>query len=161
MWSATPKIARSDGDFDRGAAQLPPRAAGAGPLAADFSNATDVADYLVARGCRPEAYQLVGPVVVKTCLAKGCLLRDLPLSAGSCCIRPLPPTSTPPSPRARWWRRRQPEGGTGFAQREGAGFRLARVAGLGPRGHCEATTDQGLILKIFGSRTCLAFARSA
>lgn len=48
-------------------------------VAADFSNATDVADYLVARGVPfREAYQLVGGLV-KTCLEQGVLLRDLPL----------------------------------------------------------------------------------
>ncbi len=48
-------------------------------VAADFSNATDVADYLVARGVPfREAYQLVGGLV-KTCLTEGVLLRDLPL----------------------------------------------------------------------------------
>ena len=47
----------------------------------DFSNATDVADYLVARGVPfREAYQLVG-AVVRRCLDEGCLLRDLTLSA--------------------------------------------------------------------------------
>ena len=46
---------------------------------ADFSNATDVADYLVAKGVPfREAYQLVGGLV-KDCLAEGILLRDLPL----------------------------------------------------------------------------------
>ncbi len=46
-------------------------------VAADFSNATDVADYLVARGVPfREAYQLVGGLV-KSCLAEGLLLRDL------------------------------------------------------------------------------------
>ncbi|MBM5800887.1 MAG: argininosuccinate lyase [Cyanobacteria bacterium K_DeepCast_35m_m2_023] len=45
----------------------------------DFSNATDVADYLVARGVPfREAYQLVG-ALVKSCLAEGVLLRQLPL----------------------------------------------------------------------------------
>jgi argininosuccinate lyase len=45
----------------------------------DYSNATDVADYLVARGVPfREAYQLVGSLV-KTCLREGVLLRDLPL----------------------------------------------------------------------------------
>jgi argininosuccinate lyase len=45
----------------------------------DFSNATDVADYLVARGVPfREAYQLVG-ALVKDCLREGRLLRDLPL----------------------------------------------------------------------------------
>jgi argininosuccinate lyase len=48
-------------------------------VASDFSNATDVADYLVARGVPfREAYQLVGGLV-KTCLAEGILLRQLPL----------------------------------------------------------------------------------
>ena len=45
----------------------------------DYSNATDVADYLVARGVPfREAYQLVG-ALVKDCLRRGVLLRDLPL----------------------------------------------------------------------------------
>ena len=45
----------------------------------DFSNATDVADYLVARGVPfREAYQLVGSVV-RRCLEQGCLLRELSL----------------------------------------------------------------------------------
>ena len=45
----------------------------------DFSNATDVADYLVGRGVPfREAYQLVG-AVVRRCLEQDCLLRDLDL----------------------------------------------------------------------------------
>ena len=48
-------------------------------VGSDFSNATDVADYLVTKGVPfREAYQLVGGLV-KTCLAEGVLLRDLPL----------------------------------------------------------------------------------
>jgi argininosuccinate lyase len=48
-------------------------------VAADFANATDVADYLAVRGVPfRQAYQLVG-ALVKTCLAEGILLRDLPL----------------------------------------------------------------------------------
>jgi argininosuccinate lyase len=48
-------------------------------VASDFSNATDVADYLVAKGVPfREAYQLVGGLV-KGCLQEGILLRDLPL----------------------------------------------------------------------------------
>jgi argininosuccinate lyase len=48
-------------------------------VGADFSNATDVADYLVARGVPfREAYQLVGGLV-KMCLSEGLLLRQLPL----------------------------------------------------------------------------------
>ncbi|MEA5601524.1 argininosuccinate lyase [Nostoc sp. UHCC 0252] len=46
----------------------------------DFSNATDVADYLAARGVPfREAYNLVGKVV-KTSIAAGKLLKDLELS---------------------------------------------------------------------------------
>jgi argininosuccinate lyase len=48
-------------------------------VGSDFSNATDVADYLVAKGVPfRDAYQLVGGLV-KGCLAEGVLLRDLPL----------------------------------------------------------------------------------
>jgi argininosuccinate lyase len=48
-------------------------------VAADFANATDVADYLAVRGVPfRQAYQLVG-ALVKTCLAEGILLRDLSL----------------------------------------------------------------------------------
>jgi len=45
----------------------------------DFSNATDVADYLAAKGVPfREAYNLVGKVV-KTCVSQGKLLKDLTL----------------------------------------------------------------------------------
>lgn len=48
-------------------------------VASDFSNATDVADYLAAKGVPfRDAYNLVG-VVVKTSLAAGKLLKDLTL----------------------------------------------------------------------------------
>jgi len=48
-------------------------------VAEDFSNATDVADYLAARGVPfRAAYNLVGQVV-KTCIAAGKLLKDLSL----------------------------------------------------------------------------------
>jgi argininosuccinate lyase len=46
----------------------------------DFSNATDVADYLAAKGVPfREAYNLVGQVV-KTCLSSGKLLKNLTLA---------------------------------------------------------------------------------
>ncbi|MFM6189362.1 argininosuccinate lyase [Planktothrix sp.] len=49
-------------------------------VAEDFSNATDVADYLAARGIPfREAYNLVGKVV-RTCLEAGKLLKDLTLT---------------------------------------------------------------------------------
>jgi argininosuccinate lyase len=48
-------------------------------VAEDFSNATDVADYLAAKGVPfREAYNIVGQVV-KTCVAQGKLLKDLTL----------------------------------------------------------------------------------
>ena len=48
-------------------------------VAEDFSNATDVADYLAARGVPfREAYNLVGKVV-KTSISAGKLLKDLSL----------------------------------------------------------------------------------
>jgi argininosuccinate lyase len=48
-------------------------------VASDFSNATDVADYLAAKGVPfREAYNIVGQVV-KTCLAQAKLLKDLRL----------------------------------------------------------------------------------
>jgi argininosuccinate lyase len=48
-------------------------------VAEDFSNATDVADYLAARGVPfREAYNIVGKVV-RVCLAQGKLLRNLSL----------------------------------------------------------------------------------
>ncbi len=51
----------------------------AAAVAEDFSNATDVADYLAARDVPfREAYNLVGKVV-KTCIASGKLLKDLSL----------------------------------------------------------------------------------
>ena len=48
-------------------------------VSSDFSNATDVADYLVAKEVPfREAYQLVGRIV-KTSLEEGILLKDIPL----------------------------------------------------------------------------------
>jgi argininosuccinate lyase len=55
----------------------PPRLAAA--VAEDFSNATDVADYLAAKDVPfREAYNLVGKLV-KTCVSEGILLKDLSL----------------------------------------------------------------------------------
>lgn len=52
----------------------------AAAVAADFSNATDVADYLAAKGVPfREAYNLVGKVV-KTCLSQHKLLKELTLA---------------------------------------------------------------------------------
>ena len=101
-------------------------------VAADFSNATDVADYLVARGVPfREAYQLVGGLV-KTCLAEGLLLRNLPLDRW----QELHPAFAADVYAAIEPRQvvaaRCSEGGTGFTQvREQ--LRLARLRlGTGP-----------------------------
>ena len=82
----------------------------------DFSNATDVADYLVAKGVPfREAYQLVGGLV-KTCLAEGVLLRDLPLARW----QQLHPAIAADIAEAIAPRQvvaaRRSEGGTGFEQ---------------------------------------------
>ncbi len=85
-------------------------------VGSDFANATDVADYLVARGVPfREAYQLVGGLV-KTCLAEGLLLRQLPLERW----QQLHPAFEADifaaiEPRQVVAARRS-EGGTGFAQ---------------------------------------------
>nr|WP_199290615.1 argininosuccinate lyase [Synechococcus elongatus] len=64
--------------FAEGLSFQPDRLAAA--VEADFSNATDVADYLAARGVPfREAYNLVGRVV-RTCLEQGKLLKDLSLA---------------------------------------------------------------------------------
>ncbi|MCX5939964.1 MAG: argininosuccinate lyase [Cyanobium sp. LacPavin_0818_WC50_MAG_67_9] len=87
-------------------------------VAADFSNATDVADYLVAKGVPfREAYQLVGGLV-KGCLAEGVLLVNLPLERW----QQLHPAFEADiyaaiSPRQVVAARRS-EGGTGFEQVE-------------------------------------------
>jgi argininosuccinate lyase len=85
-------------------------------VGSDFANATDVADYLVAHGVPfREAYQLVGGLV-KTCLAEGILLRQLPLQRW----QELHPAFGPDifaaiEPRQVVAARRS-EGGTGFEQ---------------------------------------------
>jgi argininosuccinate lyase len=87
-------------------------------VAADFSNATDVADYLVAKGVPfREAYQLVGGLV-KCCLAEGVLLADLPLERWQQ-LHPAFEADIYPaiSPRQVVAARRS-EGGTGFEQVE-------------------------------------------
>ncbi|MGI0491183.1 argininosuccinate lyase [Alkalinema pantanalense CENA528] len=64
--------------FEEGLVFKPQRLAAA--VAEDFSNATDVADYLATKGVPfREAYNLVGKVV-RTCLAANKLLKDLTLA---------------------------------------------------------------------------------
>ncbi|MFM8974506.1 MAG: argininosuccinate lyase [Vulcanococcus sp.] len=100
-------------------------------VGSDFSNATDVADYLVAKGVPfREAYQLVGGLV-KTCLKEGMLLRELPLERW----RALHPSFEADiyaaiDPRQVVAARRS-EGGTAFAQvRLQLQRAQARLAGL-------------------------------
>ncbi|MEH1812647.1 MAG: argininosuccinate lyase [Nostoc sp.] len=88
----------------------------ASAVAEDFSNATDVADYLAARGVPfREAYNLVGKVV-KTSIAAGKLLKDLKLEEW----QQLHPAFAPDiyeaiSPR-QVVAARNSYGGTGFVQ---------------------------------------------
>jgi len=85
-------------------------------VALDFSNATDVADYLAARGVPfREAYNLVGKVV-KTSVAAGKLLKDLSLEEW----KALHPAIEPDIYQAITPRQvvaaRNSYGGTGFKQ---------------------------------------------
>lgn len=73
-------------------------------VGSDFSNATDVADYLVAKGVPfREAYQLVGGLV-KTCLKEGILLRDLPLERWQQLHPAFDQAIYAAIAPARWWR---------------------------------------------------------
>jgi len=83
---------------------------------ADFSNATDVADYLVARGVPfREAYQLVGGLV-KGCLREGVLLRDLPLDRWQALHPAFEADIFAAIAPLRVVEARRSEGGTGFDQ---------------------------------------------
>ena len=99
----------------------------------DFSNATDVADYLVARGVPfREAYQLVGGLV-KACLVEGKLLRDLPLERwqalhpafGSDLYAAIAPRQVVAA--------RSSEGGTGFEQVRSQLRQIRARLGSGPQ----------------------------
>jgi len=88
-------------------------------VGSDFSNATDVADYLVAKGVPfREAYQLVGGLV-KTCLQESILLREFPLERwqelhpafGADIFAAITPRQVVAA--------RTSEGGTGFSQVQG------------------------------------------
>jgi len=99
-------------------------------VAADFSNATDVADYLVARGVPfREAYQLVGGLV-KRCLAEGLLLRELPLERWQELHHAFEADVFAAIEPRQVVAARRSEGGTGFAQ-VSEQLRLARQR-LGP-----------------------------
>jgi argininosuccinate lyase len=84
-------------------------------VGADFSNATDVADYLAVRGVPfRQAYQLVG-ALVKTCLAEGILLRDLPLERWQALHPAFEADIEATLEPRRVVAARRSEGGTGFA----------------------------------------------
>jgi argininosuccinate lyase len=114
-------------------------------VAEDYSNATDVADFLVARGVPfREAYQLVGSLV-RSCLQEGLLLRDLAPERW----RSLHPAFTDDILAAIEPRRvvsaRRSEGGTGFEQVRRqlvrAGQRLGSECGEDAPG-CSATREE-------------------
>ena len=85
-------------------------------VASDFSNATDVADYLVARGVPfREAYQLVGGLV-KSCLAEGVLLRQLPLERWQALHPAFEADIQAAIEPRRVVAARRSEGGTGFEE---------------------------------------------
>jgi argininosuccinate lyase len=85
-------------------------------VASDFSNATDVADYLVVRGVPfREAYQLVGSLV-KGCLREGVLLRDLPLERWQALHPAFAADIHAAIEPRRVVEARRSEGGTGFEQ---------------------------------------------
>ncbi|MEB3183194.1 MAG: hypothetical protein VKN15_02240, partial [Cyanobacteriota bacterium] len=99
--------------FEEGLVFRPARLEAA--VASDFSNATDVADYLVARGVPfREAYQLVGGLV-KSCLREGVLLRDLPLERWQALHPAFEADIHATIEPRRVVEARRSEGGTGFA----------------------------------------------
>ncbi len=82
----------------------------------DFSNATDVADYLAAKGVPfREAYNLVGKVV-KTSLAQGKLLKDLTMADWQALHPAFEPDIYAAIAPAQVVAARNSYGGTGFAQ---------------------------------------------
>ncbi|HAZ46853.1 MAG TPA: argininosuccinate lyase, partial [Cyanobacteria bacterium UBA11371] len=92
-------------------------------VAEDFSNATDVADYLAAKGVPfREAYNLVGKVV-RTCLEAGKLLKDLSLEEWKALHPAFEADIYPAISPKQVVAARNSYGGTGFEQ-----VRLALVA---------------------------------
>jgi argininosuccinate lyase len=95
----------------------------------DFSNATDVADYLAAKGVPfREAYNLVGKVV-KTSLAQGKLLKDLKLEEWKALHPAFEEDIYEAIAPARVVAARNSYGGTGFEQvRQALQLAKARMA---------------------------------
>ena len=88
-------------------------------VASDFSNATDVADYLVNKGVPfREAYQLVGGLV-KTCLEEGLLLAELPLERWQSLHPGFEQSIYAAIAHREVVAARVSEGGTGFTQVQG------------------------------------------
>ncbi|MGQ9870349.1 argininosuccinate lyase [Leptodesmis sp.] len=96
----------------------------------DFSNATDVADYLAAKGVPfREAYNLVGKVV-KTSLAQGKLLKDLTLEEWKSLHPAFEADIYEAIAPAKVVSARNSYGGTGFAQvRQALQVAQAKLAG--------------------------------
>lgn len=96
----------------------------------DFSNATDVADYLAAKGVPfREAYNLVGKVV-KTSLAQGKLLKDLTLDEWKSLHPAFEADIYEAIAPAKVVSARNSYGGTGFAQvRQALQAAQAKLAG--------------------------------
>lgn len=96
----------------------------------DFSNATDVADYLAAKGVPfREAYNLVGKVV-KTSLAQGKLLKDLTLEEWKSLHPAFEADIYEAIAPAKVVSARNSYGGTGFAQvRQALQAAQAKLAG--------------------------------
>lgn len=99
-------------------------------VAEDFSNATDVADYLAAKGVPfREAYNIVGQVV-KTCLTQGKLLKDLSMDEWTALHPNFEPDIYQAIAPQQVVAARNSEGGTGFEQVTAAVAKAQNILGL-------------------------------
>jgi argininosuccinate lyase len=103
-------------------------------VAEDFSNATDVADYLVRQGVPfREAYQLVGKIV-RTCLEEGLLLKDMSLDRWQTFHPAFAANIYDAIAPQQMVAARVSQGGTGFAAvQEALANAQARHAALSPK----------------------------
>ncbi|AJD91760.1 argininosuccinate lyase [Jeotgalibacillus malaysiensis] len=82
----------------------------------DFSNATELADYLASKGMPfREAHEVVGKLVL-TCINQGIYLKDLPLSEMTAASSLIEEDIYHVLEPAQAVKRRESEGGTGFEQ---------------------------------------------
>ena len=99
-------------------------------VAEDFSNATDVADYLASKGVPfREAYNMVGQVV-KTCLSQGKLLKDLSMDEWTALHPNFEPDIYEAIAPEQVVSARNSAGGTGFTQVTAAVERAQTILGL-------------------------------